>query len=174
MGKNTDRKAVLTGGCQCGAIRYALYAQPEGTHLCHCRMCQKAVGNAFAALAPVRRTDFAWTRGRPAMFLSSTVAERGYCADCGTPLTFGYLDSEWIDVTIGSLDHPELAPPAIHYGTEAEVPWLHLSDGWPRAATETNILPERKSQLRSFQHPDHETATWEPVVQEETVPEGCG
>jgi hypothetical protein len=42
-------------------VRYALYARPEGTHVCHCRMCQKAVGGPFAALAPVRIKDFAWT-----------------------------------------------------------------------------------------------------------------
>jgi len=26
---------VLTGGCQCGAIRYAITAPPEHVHLCH-------------------------------------------------------------------------------------------------------------------------------------------
>jgi hypothetical protein len=78
--------AVLTGGCQCGAVRYALYARPEGAHICHCRMCQKAVGGPFAALAPVRLADFAWTRGTPDTFLSSSVAARDFCAACGTPL----------------------------------------------------------------------------------------
>jgi hypothetical protein len=29
-----SQKPVLTGGCQCGAVRYALYATPEGTRLC--------------------------------------------------------------------------------------------------------------------------------------------
>ena len=102
----STRAAVHTGGCQCGAVRYALYAPPEGTHVCHCRMCQKAVGGPFAALAPVRLADFAWTRGTPGSFLSSPLAARDFCAACGTPLTFRYLDSEWIDVTIGSLDRP--------------------------------------------------------------------
>ena len=171
----TDREPVLTGGCQCGAVRYALYAAPEGTHLCHCRMCQKAVGNVFAALAPVRRADFAWTRGRPAMFLSSTVAERGYCADCGTPLSFGYRDSAWIDVTIGSLDAPERAPPDRHYGTEAAVPWLHLAAPWPRSTTEADMAADRQANLRTFQHPDHDTADWlASAPAREPLPEGCG
>ncbi len=94
---------MLTGGCQCGALRYALYAQPEGTHLCHCRMCQKAVGGPFAALAPVRTADFAWTRGTPRTFESSSIALRDHCPDCGTPLTFRYAGSEWVDVTIGKI-----------------------------------------------------------------------
>jgi hypothetical protein len=43
------KNPILTGGCQCGAIRYVLTAPPESVHLCHCRMCQKAVGGPFAA-----------------------------------------------------------------------------------------------------------------------------
>ncbi len=61
---------VMTGGCQCGAVRYALFETPEST-ICHCRMCQKAVGGPFAALSKVPLSRFAWTRGEPAAFRSS-------------------------------------------------------------------------------------------------------
>lgn len=130
-----SRTPVLTGGCQCGAVRYALFAAPERTHLCHCRMCQRAMGNAFAALAPVRKTDIAWTCGVPAMFRSSPVAERGFCSACGTPLSFGYLESEWIDVTLGSLDEPERVAPEFHYGVESRLTWLDRLDRLPREET---------------------------------------
>ena len=39
------------GGCQCGAVRYRATSLRQDAHICHCRMCQKAVGGAFAALA---------------------------------------------------------------------------------------------------------------------------
>ena len=45
----SETNLTLTGGCQCGAVRYALAEQPGVRPLCHCRMCQKAVGG------PVRR-----------------------------------------------------------------------------------------------------------------------
>jgi len=77
-------------------------------HLCQCRLCQRAVGGPFAALAPVRRADFSWTEGTPREFHSSASAARGFCLDSGTPLSFRYLESEWIDVTIASLDDPEV------------------------------------------------------------------
>jgi hypothetical protein len=57
-----EAKPVMTGGCQCGAVRYALFETPVLT-VCHCRMCQKAVGGPFAALSKVPMTAFAWTRG---------------------------------------------------------------------------------------------------------------
>ncbi|MCE3250927.1 MAG: hypothetical protein K0R41_4752, partial [Geminicoccaceae bacterium] len=44
-----DRQAVLTGGCQCGRVRYALYGEPMSADLCHCRMCQRALGNLFGS-----------------------------------------------------------------------------------------------------------------------------
>jgi hypothetical protein len=84
------RPAILTGGCQCGAVRYALYGEPE-VDICHCRMCQKAVGNLFMAVAGVPLQQFAWTRGEPAVYRSSSAAERGFCHDCGTALTFRYV-----------------------------------------------------------------------------------
>ncbi len=150
------RKPVMTGGCQCGAVRFALFAAPEGTHLCHCRMCQKAVGNAFAALAPVRKADFAWTRGAPSFFQSSTIVARGFCAACGTPLSFGYLDSEWIDVTIGSLDDPGKAPARRHFSVESRLSWLHFADDWPATRTEETLAAERRAALVSRQHPDRD------------------
>jgi hypothetical protein len=163
MTGSTARPAALTGGCQCGAVRYALYAAPEGTHLCHCRMCQKAVGGPFAALAPVRREDFAWTRGTPAAFHSSSVAVRYFCAACGTPLGFAYTSSEWIDVTIGSMDTPGEAPPGRHYGIEARVPWFESIVALPGETTEDNMDPALQRGLVTFQHPDHDTPDdWRP------------
>jgi hypothetical protein len=145
------REPVLTGGCQCGAVRYAVHAEPEGVHFCHCRMCQRAVGGPFAALAPVRRADMAWTRGAPALFASSSVAERGFCRDCGTPLSFAYSDSDWIDLTVGSFDRPDRVPPGLHYGTESRMPWLQLADDWPQSTTDQSLEPHRRETLVSRQ-----------------------
>lgn len=145
------REPLLTGGCQCGAVRYAVRSAPEDVHFCHCRMCQRAVGGPFAALAPVRKADVAWTAGAPAVFASSTIAERGYCRDCGTPLSFAYFDSDWIDLTIGSFDTPEAIAPTRHYGTESRMPWLHLADDWPRSQTDESLEPHRQAALKSRQ-----------------------
>jgi hypothetical protein len=152
-------QTVLTGGCQCGAVRYALAAMPEGTSICHCRMCQKAVGGAFAVYAPVRLADFAWTRGAPPAFRSSTAAERHFCPDCGTPLSFRYLHKDWIDVSIGSLDQPERVPPVRQFGIEGRLPWLtgDLLDRLAGQATTDPGTPAQERALTNFQHPDHDT-----------------
>ena len=125
----------VTGGCQCGAVRYALSSPLKDAHFCHCRMCQRATGGLFAALAAVPKADIVWTNGAPKFFPSSSVAVRGFCAHCGTPLTFAYLNGPNLCVTIGSLDHPENAPIANHYGVESKAPWLKFCDGLPEVET---------------------------------------
>ena len=71
-----DAQTGLTGGCQCGAVRYRLAKAPSRANVCHCRMCQKAVGGPFKAWANVRIQDLAWTRGTPTVFHSSSAAQR--------------------------------------------------------------------------------------------------
>lgn len=132
---NALATAPITGGCQCGAVRYALAEPLQHMHFCHCRMCQRAVGGPFAALGSVPRTALHWTRGTPSFFASSSVAHRGFCAACGTPLSFAYTHSRRINVTLCSLDDPSAFAPAQHFGIESQQPWLHLADDWPREAT---------------------------------------
>lgn len=158
----TLTSTFLTGGCQCGAVRYAIPKPTKGVHYCHCRMCQKATGNLFAALAPVPRAAVRWTRGQPAFFRSSVAAERGFCAACGTPLSFAYVSSPTFHVTVGSLDDPNAVKPEIHVGTEAQVRYLTIADGLPREATNQMELARHYPDFRSFQHPDHDTDDWQP------------
>jgi hypothetical protein len=156
------RQPVLSGGCQCGAVRYALYAEPTNPHICHCRMCQKAFGSFFAPLAGVELRDFAWTRGEPAVFHSSALAERGFCPQCGTPLTFRYGDTERMSVALGSLDEPHRVRPQKQFGVEGRMPWFDTLAGLPGLTTEEDIPAERREKLASFQHPDHDTGQWPP------------
>ncbi len=143
------RAAVLTGGCQCGAVRYGLHARPEEASFCHCRMCQRATGGAFAALACLRNADLEWTKGAPTLFESSSIAKRGFCPSCGTPLTFAYNTGGHINVTIGSLDDPEGESPSIHYGMESKRSWLKLCDGWEEQQT-GDCHDERAREIKSM------------------------
>ena len=141
----------LTGGCQCGATRYRLLAAPTGASLCHCRMCQKAFGSYFAPLAGVPLDKLEWTSGAPRIYRSSLAAERGFCGDCGTPLTFRYLDKDRISVSLGSLDDPAQAPPTRAYGLESKVAFFGALDDLPGTRTEDDA-------------PADERARWAPLA----------
>jgi hypothetical protein len=155
---------VLTGGCQCGAVRYALHEWPTRPSICHCRMCQKAFGSFFAPLTGVPRDKFELTRGVLATFMSSDQAERGFCRDCGTPLTFRYVDRVRIAVSIGSLDEPAKVKPEKQDGIEGRMPWFAELSALPGDLTTEEDEPETAAAIArsNHQHPDHDTADWPP------------
>jgi hypothetical protein len=149
-------RLTITGGCQCGAVRYRIGAEAKEVTICHCRMCQKASGNYFQALAAVTREEFRWTRGTPGAFRSSELVERDFCRDCGTPLTYRPLDGGDIWITVGSLDHPADLQPVRQYGIESQVVDLKVLAALPGTSTEQANEPDRLARLTSRQHPDHD------------------
>src|SRR5260370_24489440 len=82
-------------------------------------MCQKASGAPFASFADIEHEDFTWTRGKPAAFKSSSIAERDFCAACGTPLSFRRVGGPRIEIMTGSFDRPDRLVPTRQYGTES-------------------------------------------------------
>lgn len=111
-----------SGGCQCGAVRFRVRGQLEHSSICHCRMCQKAFGAYYAPLVTVSEAGFRWTRGEPKRFASSNLVRRGFCADCGTPLT--YETPVGVSVAAGAFDEPGRVSPSIQYGVEGKLPFV--------------------------------------------------
>ncbi len=154
------RRPVHAGGCQCGAVRYALYAEPSHSAICHCRMCQKAFGSFFAPFASVARNHFAWTRGAPSQFASSQLLQRGFCSKCGTPLSCLSKGSAEINIPTGSFDHPEKLQPTFQAGIEGRMPWFGELAALRGKSTDQLMPKEVLDTLENHQHPDHDTADW--------------
>ena len=151
-----ETKPLFAGGCQCGAIRFALTTAPTKISICHCRMCQKASGAPFASFAEIKKSDFAWTRGKPAAFRSSSIAMRDFCADCGTPLSFRRIDGERIEIMTGTFDRPDRLVPTRQYGTESRHGWVVGIANLPSRTTLQNYGSEKLGGIVSYQHPDHD------------------
>jgi hypothetical protein len=147
-----------TGGCQCGAVRFEVRGRLGRASICHCRMCQKAFGNAFAPLITAK--GLVWTRGEPKRFRSSSKVVRGFCTDCGTPLTYepdGYSP----EVAICAFDDPSAIRPTIQVGLEGKLAWCDEIASMPgRAPEEEAKVAPFFSDIVSHQHPDHDTASW--------------
>jgi hypothetical protein len=150
-----------SGGCQCGAVRWHITAVLDTSHICHCRMCQKAAGNFFIALIGVPRDAITWTRGEPATFASSDKASRGFCRDCGTPLTYDYHESKHINLTTGSFDEPARFQPRVQFGLEGRLPAFADLPITAEGTTE-ETMSEYVAAIRAtnHQHPDHDTGSW--------------
>jgi hypothetical protein len=155
--------STLTGGCQCGAVRYRIGGPPGRAGICHCRMCQKAFGSWGAALVSVPAATLTWTRGTPSAFRSSSIVSRGYCKNCGTPLFMREDGDANFEIAIGTLDDPNaIGPMTEQAGVESKLAWFDAMAGLPRQKTSDYRTPGDLQKLKSFQHPDHDTDAWPP------------
>ena len=154
------REPVHSGGCQCGAVRFAVYAEPKHSAICHCRMCQKAFGSFFAPFATVELSQFVWTRGAPKQFASSQIGQRGFCGNCGTPLSCLSKGSDEINIPTGSFDHPEKMRPTFQAGIEGRMPWFADMPSL-RGKTTDQLIPKHVlDNIENHQHPDCDTKEW--------------
>ena len=123
-----------SGGCQCGKVRYSADLPNNHAYLCHCRMCQRATGGVAAAMVGVPDGAVRW-QGQPEWYGSSPIAQRPFCATCGTPPGFRYNDGTGLDLTVGSFDDPSVFVPVAHGGVES------LHEAW----IDTHKLPRHRT-----------------------------
>ncbi len=149
-----SEEMARAGGCQCGAVRFRIRGELGRRSLCHCRMCQKAFGAFYAPLVPVRGAKLTWTRGTPARFKSSNFVERGFCARCGTPLTYEAPDGV-------AFDQPETIAHVIQFGVEGKLPYADRIASLPNRHTFDDLeAAPFLDKIVSYQHPDHDTDEW--------------
>lgn len=109
----------MSGGCACGRVRFSAAIHDHDAYLCHCRMCQRATGSVSIAFKSVKQTHVKWL-GEPDWYDSSPIAERPFCAACGTSLGFRFKEgSEFMDLTVASFDDPSPFVPKHHFGAES-------------------------------------------------------
>ena len=150
-------EGIFTGGCQCGAVRFRA-EKPGRPSICHCRMCQKAFGGLFGALVTADQAHLTWTRGQPALYRSSAKVKRGFCARCGTPLSYHHPGG--VELAIGAFDQPHLLEPQVQVNHPKRLPWIDQL--FEKPAVTTPEMEAFFNSVISYQHPDHDTATWPP------------
>ena len=119
---------IYRGGCLCGAVRYECTEAPINERVCHCRLCQKAIGAAFNARLLFRIDDLKVT-GKVNWFASSEAIDRGSYPECGTTLFSRRNAGGVIGVTSATLDDPTLFKPDMHIWVSSKQPWVQLEDG---------------------------------------------
>ena len=120
-----DIESTVQGGCLCGAVRYRVRGAPLYSAICHCRSCRKAAAAPSVAWQTYDTARFEWrSDGSVRAYRSSPGVERTFCAQCGSPLTYACEQRPTqIDITSGSLDDPERAPPDREVWLEDRLSW---------------------------------------------------
>ena len=129
--------ASLRGSCLCGAIKYEVDGELGPIVLCHCSMCRKAQGTAFAANAPVDADRFRVVAGHEVLrgYRSSPGKQRYFCSVCGSPI-YSKRDArgEVVRLRIGTLDSKIAVKPGAHIFVASKAEWFDILDALPQHA----------------------------------------
>jgi hypothetical protein len=121
--------APITGGCQCGAVRYELREMPAVSWACHCGECRKQSGSAFGLSAAVSLDAFTVTHGEPRIWTrnaaSGNLVDCLFCGTCGSRIAHRRHEHQGkITIKTGTLDQPSQVAPDRHVFQDRALPWI--------------------------------------------------
>jgi len=126
----------ITGGCYCGAVRYAINGDFEAAFQCHCRECQYITGGNANIVMVFSKDHFQYTKGTPATFARSDLdnpVSRHFCATCGTAIgTRSPSRPDSMIVKVGTMDDPSAYESKAAIFTCDMQPYHHIPDDVPR------------------------------------------
>ena len=113
-------ETLITGGCLCGAVRYAMTDAPLYMGYCCCADCRKASGSGFAPFIGVAASAVSFS-GETSVFTCKAAnggdSDRNFCPQCGSLLFGGIDDPSKFQPTIAifNRDRPDwvILPPGL-------------------------------------------------------------
>ncbi len=125
---------MLTGGCQCGGVRYEIGGDPIELYVCHCLECRKQSASAFGMSLKVRLADLRVTRGEPKVWTRDTDSGGRlacfFCPTCGSRLWHQPDPAgETATVKAGSVDGGVDMTGAMHIWTARRMPGFVIPEG---------------------------------------------
>ena len=123
---------MFEGSCLCGEVKYKLLSEPKKVTHCHCTMCQKQHGAAFATYASLPNSDLVYTSGLACLaeYNSSGTVKRKFCKVCGSNIEWsGSIEYPgWSSIAIGTLDTPYKPKKVADIYDETKACWLSTAN----------------------------------------------
>ena len=122
--------AVAQGSCLCGTVKYELDGPFEVMSHCHCSMCRKHHGAAFATFVTVPLSSFRWVAGEDALstYQSSAYGKRTFCSKCGSVMPVVEAATGIAFCPAGNLDGELGIQPRSHRFVGSTSSWHTMSD----------------------------------------------
>lgn len=120
---------IVEGHCLCGSIQFRVEGDALWVAHCHCESCRRNTGSAVATFVGFKPSQLEYLSGQRKIFESSPGVRRGFCPDCGTPLSYETDRSpDEIHLYLCSLDNPERFEAQSHVFYSERVPWFEIAD----------------------------------------------
>jgi hypothetical protein len=128
--------SAIRGTCLCGSVQWQAEVPFFNVSHCHCSMCRKAHGAAFATYVGARAEGFCFVAGKDAIarFRSSNQLERCFCARCGSVVPDAPKGGS-VYMPLGGLNADPGVRSAIHLFVADKAPWYAITDGAPQHAS---------------------------------------
>jgi hypothetical protein len=123
---------MLTGSCQCGAVRFALRETPVSVTACHCVQCRKQSGHYFASGNVAKSAVQLSGAENITWYQSSDKVRRGFCSRCGAWLFWEPLHRDWTSVALGAVDGATRLQLERHIFVAEKGDYYTLGDGLPQ------------------------------------------
>lgn len=129
---------VQEGGCLCGAVRFQVLGPPMIVHACHCSLCQRRTGSAFAVNLWIESDHIRLLQGELERRSAPGIkpdepSESWFCPVCGTCLwtRFHASPAKSRFLRAGTLDSPAEFSPDVHIFTSTKQAWVTIPDNVP-------------------------------------------
>jgi hypothetical protein len=125
---------MVEGACFCGAVRYEVAGPFRDMTSCHCSMCRKHHGSAFATYVSAPLGGFRWLAGAEALlrYQSSPQGQRTSCRRCGSPLPELLPEGALVQLPAGPLEGELGLRPQSHIFVGSKASWYTITDELPQ------------------------------------------
>ena len=123
------------GSCLCGAVRFTINAEIKDIVCCHCSLCRKAQGSAFATNGNVEMKKFNFISGQNNLtsYKTSETQSKLFCKTCGSPImSKNSLTPDMIRVRLGTIESDIVERPEAHIFVASKANWENISDNIPQ------------------------------------------
>ena len=124
---------TIHGACLCGQVRYEITGLLSHVTHCHCSMCRRQHGAAFATYAQFEPGDFRWVSGEDRVRIYAPPVGSGwvFCGDCGSTLG-GSDDGKIVSITLATVEGDPGVVPEAHIFAGSKAGWHEITDDLPR------------------------------------------
>ncbi len=125
---------MIEGSCFCGTVRYEASGPFDSMMSCHCSMCRKHHGSAFATYVTAPIDHFHWVRGEDALleYKSSATGTRNSCGVCGSAVPMTMPSYSLALLPAGPLEGDLGIKPQAHIFVGSRAPWYTITDDLPQ------------------------------------------
>ena len=119
---------MLSGSCMCGSVLYEITGDCREIIACHCNECRKASGHFTAATATIPENLKLVNEAGLKWYRSSSIAQRGFCQNCGSTLFWKPDSGDRISVYVGTIDGQTKLALSSHIFVEEKGDYYEIED----------------------------------------------